>query len=84
MRQRLSHCSKSDREHRNFFIEGDMAEATASTASSIEMSSITSTLGRRDPGLGSAVNGYDEERAEPNARAGVGGKGNWKPLYKQS
>lgn len=57
-----------------------MAEATASTASSIEMSSITSTLGRRDHGLGSAVNGYDEERAEPNARACVRGKGNRKLL----
>ena len=56
------------------FIRRTMAAASTSTASSIEMSSIASTLGRRDAGLGSAEIGYDEERAEPNSRAFVGGK----------
>ncbi|CAD6565252.1 MAG: hypothetical protein ASARMPRED_006524 [Alectoria sarmentosa] len=49
-----------------------MAEATSFTASSIDMSSIASTLGRRDTGLGSAEIGYDEERAETKSRACVG------------
>lgn len=48
-----------------------MAEATASTATSIEMSSIAAAIGRRETVLGSAEIGYDEERAEPNSRACV-------------
>lgn len=53
-----------------------MAEAVTSTASSIAMSSVPSTLGRRDTGLGSAQIGYDEERAEPNSRICVRRRGN--------
>lgn len=56
--------------------EGPMAEAVTSTASSIAMSSVPSTLGRRDTGLGSAQIGYDEERAEPNSRICVRRRGN--------
>lgn len=55
-----------------------MAEASASTAVSIEMSSIVPTLSRRDAGLRSDGIGYDEEQAEPNSTACVGGKGNRK------
>ena len=55
------------------------AAASTSTASSIEMSSIASTLGRRDTGLGSAEIGYDEERAEPHSRAFNGNNSSWMP-----
>ena len=45
----------------------------------IEMSSIASTLVRRDTGLGSAEIGYDEERAEPHSRACNGNNSSWMP-----
>ena len=55
-----------------------MAGATTSAASSIEISSIASTVGRRDLGFGSVEIGYDEERAEPNSSACVARKSNWR------
>ena len=57
-----------------------MAEATVSTASSIELSSL-STLGRREPGPGAAEIDYDEERAVPHSRACGGIQSNWKTLH---
>lgn len=57
-------------------IERTMAQATISTASSIELSSVASTLGRRELGLGSADIAYDEERAQPSSRAVVKGQSN--------
>ena len=46
-------------------------------APSIEMSPIASTLGRRDNSLGGSEIRYDEERAETDSRAHVGGTSTW-------
>ena len=51
-----------------------MAEAMASTASSIRMSSIAPTLSKREIGLRSTEIEYDVERAEPDSRVCVGKK----------
>ena len=58
-----------------------MAEATTSTAVSIEMLPIPPTLSRRDAGLRSAEIGYDEERAESTPGVRAEREGHWTPYH---